>query len=252
MNDELLIPESTTPPALITHGVRFVFYFVPHPVMDTFDNIPQFHLDVVEKKDPANIRRLYICCKFPKAFQFDHTKDTFELSVEIATAFTAYLKKHFTSKFSIINTMVPLDVGLIVFHLLQQKKLLEEDVLYDYFVATSPNKDGNTLTKAGPALLSQFEFIFSSSEDMLPKEGLDVIAFGNGILFGEPVVFAIVDRRNTLFKVFAGKELLAFINSSLVEDTINRTMRISMGHPANSEDRYLFDVKLEPIKPVEI
>lgn len=241
--------EFTTPMPITIGQMRFVFYFTPQLVADTFDNIPQIYLDVMEKKAPDNQQRLYVCCK-PIPELMPSVVDVSEASLVIAEELNLYLKKHFGSKVSVLETMpmglldrAVVSMVTIIHYLLASQGDLGRGYEVDYFVA-SALQNGCSLVKIAPSLLMRYVFIFTTDETSLP-DNVSLFCSGNALLWGEPMVFSIIDTRPIPYRGLDVETVMQFVGPSLIEDTINRAIRKSIGHPAVESDVYLVEVEIE-------
>lgn len=229
--------------------MRFVFYFVPQPVAETFDHIPQFYLDIMDKKNQDDIQRLYVTCK-PLIELHDITDESFDKLVKDTTKeFNQYLKKHFGSQFTILETMIgalpvtSIQAQDIIKHVYTQHRYAHETYNQDFFIAThdhlSPNSERTTV-RVVPSLLLNLTFVFSPSEKLLEEvEDVDVVLTGQAVLFDEEMFFYVENISSYRLEPEVWRR---FVTPRLIEDQINRSIRVSLGKALTGKDIFITNV----------
>lgn len=247
--ENMAVEFNTPVPVTILDTMRFVFFFKPQLVMDTFDHIPHFYVDVVEKAHTDNVERLYITCKIDDTFYLEDTDALEALAKGIHQQFWAYLKKHFGSKFAVIespcirnHTILPYFVKDIIYDLLNRRQMITEGVVADYrTVSKCFETDGPDLDRISPALLSPYVFNFWKTPPEMAHTKYTVLT-GTAELFGEEKQFVI----DNVSELHLPQEVFdQFISPRLIEDTINRSLRIIDGMPPDAKDIYIRNVKID-------
>lgn len=242
--------EFNTPiPVTLMGLARFVFYFKPLLVADTFDNIPQFYLDIAEKGNTENMQRLYITCKMQEHAYFLDPEEVDTKAQAVAIQLKDYLKKHFGSKLVILETMtgyldnVPCTMREIISDIFNRWQMISDKTVSD-FLTISKSFEGSdaNLVRISPALLGPYIFTFW---DKLPKDhviGPPMVLSGKAILFGEPKIFEI----DSLAEYKLPAEVFRqFISPRLVQDTLNRSLRVIYEKGEYSNETYIRDVEID-------
>ena len=248
--------EFTTPLPVTFQHMRFVFFFVEQPVADSFDNIPQFYLDIAEKASPENMQRLYVCCKpieppegyWPdKGFQVDVMID------DTVKEFRAYVKKHFGSKCIVLDVMPDtqgLETNAVETSIaLAYKRICYESVDEAYFTAKNNKEQDYSVIEVGPGGLSSLRLYFYN-KDFEHGHYYKTVCTGNAVLFGEPMIFVLYP--NTYMPGWGHKDyqldtdtLRKFVTPSLIETVVNNTIRAAIGHPSTTTDLYIYEVEID-------
>jgi len=251
-----MLVEFTTPIPVTLQHMRFVFFFVEQPVADSFDNIPQFYLDIAEKASPENMQRLYVCAKPiepPEGYWPDKGLEVDTMVDATIKEFRAYLKKHFGSKFLVLDSMPDFNkvetnaVESVI--TLTYKKVCYGGQEEAYFTARNRKEEDYSVIEIGPGGLSRFRLYFQNKASGV-ETYLVTICTGNGVLFGEPMVFSLHPDMYqtgwglTIYQLDADA-LRKFVTPSLIEDVVNNSIRASIGHPTTTNDSYIFEVEID-------
>lgn len=239
--------EFTTPiPVTLMNAVRFVFYFVPQLVADTLDNVPQFYLDIIEKKTPDNMQRLYITAKVQNGVWFLEPEEIKTQATALALQLKDYLKKHFGTGVSIVEDMPntldekPLPLAEVLQYLLGRRQMINEDVVADYMTCSASfGETGNNLIRISPALLGSYIFNFWDKPQEVDSPY--TVLQGKAMLFGEPMFFDLDNVSDFTIPIEAFAQ---FVSPRLIEETLNHSLRIIHEKGEDAKEVYIQDVEI--------
>lgn len=241
------------PEALVSNGMKFVFYTVPQVVADSLNNIPQFYFDL-ESKDNSETKpvvRLYV--RFEP--QFVEFLQRGAVAEACSTELIAYVKKHFR-KYNLKPTMRYPNAATAISELLHALDLTETWV-----------QAQRVIGGIGPVLVFGdvhlnchvgLTFKYSNRREYMDDPTLaiteeredsgwdNLAAAGYTKIYGFDAFYWVIRNKEDVADI-EGNEYRKFFSAQLIEDAVNQAIGQSFdkyGRDNQDPRKYVEDLTL--------